>query len=378
MAITDIYVDPSINANSGAGTIGDPYGDLQYALDQTTSQGADGDRFNIKAGTAEVLAASLSITSGYGGTPSATQPLVFQGYTSSQGDGGIGEISGNATYEILATNTYDYLCFIDLKMGNTGSNSVIRPDLNCTLLRCEIHTSSAQYMMSCDTYCAVVDCHFHTWTYGSTNGAMLLLSAWSAMYGCFFDAGTQNCANGVVYLNGQRICVINNIIHCNHVSTSAIFMANAYLSIFANNSLFNEAAGTEQGIHIQGGSTRNNLYISNIIEGWSGTGGYPIEQTHASGEAPLLVSGNVFYNNATNDTQWSNDPPCVDENDTVPGSSPFTDAANDDFTVTADAKEKAFLQVFRGAASSTNKQDSGACQRVEPAGGGGGPYGHFG
>ena len=28
MAFKEIYVDPSINADSGAGTSGDPYGDL--------------------------------------------------------------------------------------------------------------------------------------------------------------------------------------------------------------------------------------------------------------------------------------------------------------------------------------------------------------
>ena len=91
MAITNYYVDPAINANSGTGTLGDPFGDLQYALNTITRNATDGDRINIKAGTAEVMAAAISLTT-YG-TPAQAAPLIFQGYTSAQGDGGIGEIN---------------------------------------------------------------------------------------------------------------------------------------------------------------------------------------------------------------------------------------------------------------------------------------------
>ncbi len=37
----------------------------------------------------------------------------------------------------------------------------------------------------------------------------------------------------------------------------------------------------------------------------------------------------------------------------------------------SEIKEKAMVQAFRGAASSTNKEDAGACQRLESGGGGG-------
>lgn len=83
MAITEYYIDPAIDANSGTGTIGDPFGDLQYALDTVTRDGTNGDRFNVKAGTAEVLTAALSLAT-YG-TPTEAAPLVIQGYTSAAG-----------------------------------------------------------------------------------------------------------------------------------------------------------------------------------------------------------------------------------------------------------------------------------------------------
>ena len=43
---TELYVDPSIAADSGAGTIGDPYGDLEYCIEQETFDLTNGTRIN--------------------------------------------------------------------------------------------------------------------------------------------------------------------------------------------------------------------------------------------------------------------------------------------------------------------------------------------
>jgi len=53
MALTEIYVDPAIAANSGTGTSGDPYGDLQYALNRQPlqHQGGNGGNSRGRAGT---------------------------------------------------------------------------------------------------------------------------------------------------------------------------------------------------------------------------------------------------------------------------------------------------------------------------------------
>lgn len=90
MARTEIFVDPAINANSGAGTIGDPYGDLQHALDSETFDATNGNRINIKSGTPEVLSAQLSFANF--GTPSVQRGLIVSGYDSAAGDGGIAKI----------------------------------------------------------------------------------------------------------------------------------------------------------------------------------------------------------------------------------------------------------------------------------------------
>lgn len=76
MALTEVYVDPSIAGDSGAGTVGDPYGDLEYALEQVTRDATNGDRFNIKAGTDEILEFALDVIVDYG-TPTRIAPLFF-------------------------------------------------------------------------------------------------------------------------------------------------------------------------------------------------------------------------------------------------------------------------------------------------------------
>jgi hypothetical protein len=58
-APTDSFIDPSIAGNSGSGTIGDPWGDCQHALDTVTRDATDGDRMCIKEGTDEIHTAAL-------------------------------------------------------------------------------------------------------------------------------------------------------------------------------------------------------------------------------------------------------------------------------------------------------------------------------
>ena len=83
--------DPTdVKCTQAAGTALLPFHTVQGALDLTTRNATDGDRINVKAGTADTLNATLSYTT-YG-TPVSGAILIIQGYTSTAGDGGIGEI----------------------------------------------------------------------------------------------------------------------------------------------------------------------------------------------------------------------------------------------------------------------------------------------
>jgi hypothetical protein len=360
MALTEIYVDPSIAGNSGTGTIGDPYGDLQYALDQTT-KGTNGDRFNIKAGTAEILSSILSFST-YG-NPSLTQPVVFQGYTSAQGDGGIGEITANGSnFSIFTSTAVDYHSWVDLKLGNCGTAIVLGGDNDVNVINCEIHTSSNQYPLDLDSRCNVIGCYFHDLT-GSGN---IRLLETSNVRNCFLDDGTTAKTSGSVFCQSGQCLVSNNVIKQDNVSSVGVIFSSTDSKAYSN-SIYNDSVGTGAGIRFTGDALGATV-LNNAIEGYSGVGGVAIEGTNASSEAPLFITGNVYYNNTTMGSSWAGEPPLVERDNTNATATLFTDPANDNLEGTTELKEKAYPQLFNGSATD-NKEDAGAAQREEAGGG---------
>jgi hypothetical protein len=144
LAFDEVYCDPAIAGNSGSGTIGDPYGDVQHALD-TKVHGGTGMRLNIKAGTAEILAAAINLTAyvANNGAVSATEPLLLRGYTAAAGDGGIGEISGVAnSVAVWGQTDADNVSFRQLKMTAANAGDAIDIDNFILIMQCEIINGS--------------------------------------------------------------------------------------------------------------------------------------------------------------------------------------------------------------------------------------------
>ena len=163
-APTEIYVDPSIAADSGAGTIGDPYGDLQYALNTATQDGTSGNRFNIKAGTYEVVASALTYTGTYG-NPSGSAPLIFQGYTSAAGDGGLGQIDFSAGSHLFCA-VDAYVRFVDLEFKNSTGTFLDLDQTNMMAIRCTFHDTTGTAVDNGGGGCLF--CTFYDCTYGSS------------------------------------------------------------------------------------------------------------------------------------------------------------------------------------------------------------------
>ena len=214
MALPNYFVDPSIDANSGSGTVGDPYGDLQYALD-TITKGSGGDRINIKAGTAEVLTGSIDLTT-YG-TPSDSAPLVFQGYTSAALDGGIGDIDGDATYSILNNSALDGVSFVDLKLHNTGSNVILRLDNDCCLVNCEFYDCGGGTAVRLDNDSVIYNCHFHD----IENSGSYVQTSNSRIEGCYLDLAGTTATRG--------------IFHYGHAMRNIIVIDGSQVGIYLNN-----------------------------------------------------------------------------------------------------------------------------------------------
>ena len=281
-APSETYVDPSIAANSGTGTIGDPYGDLQYALDTMTRDSTNGDRINIKSGTAEILTASIDFAS-YG-TPSTTAPLLFEGYDSTAGDGGIGAIDGNAgNFPIINFSHPSYIHARKLKMFNTGTASILYLNRYFRIEECEITDGASGVLCLNGHRSHVVRCYFHDISGYGTYDVEVVSH-------CYFENGTTNNFTHAVYQDSST--PHQKVLNCFfNLSGSSNAITNLIDALNTNNSILSNS-GTGYGIN------STNLYnhiLNNLIEGFSGVGGVGIKVTSAD----TFAHDNAIYDCAT-------------------------------------------------------------------------------
>ncbi len=280
------YVDPSINANSGAGTVGDPYGDLQHCLD-TISQGTSGDRINIKAGTAEVLTAAIDLST-YG-TTSHLKPVLFVGYTSAEGDGGVAEIDGDGSYSIFDSSTLEGIQFRYLTLGNSGSNRVLGLDRFSGVHFCKIHTTTSDGVYShLQTNVSVTNTWFDNIGGVGTNRV-------SGVHDCLFTNGT-NTFSDAVSLPGSRLSFVNRCCFKLSGTSNAIKGISTAWTLITNNSLY--TTGTGDGIDVR--SVYAEGIQGNLIQGFAtGVDGMTSGETE-----PGVLTLNAFYDCTTDTTNF--------------------------------------------------------------------------
>lgn len=335
---------------------------MQHGLNTVTRNSTDGDQFNVKAGTAEILTAALSLTT-YG-TPTAAAPLVFQGYTSAAGDGGRGEISGAGSFSIISPTTLDYIHFWDMKLSNGGTGSLLQLDDHCSLVRCEIGPSSL-----CQTTCVVLDqgviadCYLHDY------GVNAALSCNRLIIGNYIKVPSGNNASTHVS-GGIGGTVIGNIIDCQASNGAGGIGADRHCNISYNTVYAN--GSTKTGIGISAGDA---MYIvkNNIVVGFSGVGGTGFTASaYSAGLGAPIFAGNAFYNNTTH-YNLANMKAVFEADNVILGSSPFVDAANGNFNLNSavtDVIENAWPRSWPGLTTSTApKPDKGAVQAGAGAGG---------
>lgn len=343
MAISQYYCDPSIGGDSGTGTSGNPYGDLQYALNQITRNSTDGDQINIKSGTDEVLSAALS-TASYG-TPTDSAPLIFRGYTSVAGDGGIGGISGAGSYSLFATTTLEYIVLWDLHIHNSGSVPVVDLDRHVHVINCEINNSSDDGL-ELGAYGTVIGCYIHDC------GALGAdVSYASLVTHCYFkNDGTNDFTYAVDVPNGGVIQY--SIIDIDGASGGVNIAQNT--NRVMNNIIYSNG-GTGIGVNAP---LDKSLIYSNYIEGFSGTGGKGI---NVGGNA-TMVRNNRYYNNTTHSTMSSSVVQHYDN--TVLSSSALADPSNGDFSVDGQLRGISWPNSFPEIGLLTYRE-IGAVQRKE-------------
>jgi hypothetical protein len=334
MAYKEIYVNPALASNTGTGTVGDPYGDLDYAIVQQT-QGTVGTRLNIKRGVDEIvtreLGAAFADTSVRAAWAySVNNPIVFQGYDTVAGDlAGTGNragiSAGGASVMILNGASANNVAFIDLHLHNTGtSTAVVRVATGGIFIRCEvdnntgrgIYTTSNSLIMGCyvhDISGAAID------TAGSVRGCIIT------------NTGTKDCTTAVNLLAGAS--ATQNIISIDGAS-DGIACTDRYNTI-RNNSIYSNG-GTGQAIFCTDVDGFTTDISNNLIEGFSGSGGVGI--LFAGTKPQLAVGGrNLIYNCATavtlpGDYIATQDTYGLAALHEVLLASPFADAAGFDFS----------------------------------------------
>lgn len=351
-APTQVYVDPSLNANSGTGTIGDPYGDLQYALNTKTRDSTNGDQFNVKAGTAEVLAASLTLAT-YG-TPTNLAPLILRGYTSAANDGGMGEIDCNG-YQMWASTSYANIYMAWLKMHNFGNNHGVQLNnyanysyaIHCEVYKGASTPSSKSLLRGIFAY----DCYVHD---AGTSGIGIYADV-NNIYGNY----VYNCPVGIQLTLLAGAVMHNLVVDC----TDGIQLTQGF-GIVAHNTIYHSGASTGSGIKLTTYQITTHLVVNNVIVGYSGSGGRGLNASYDQ----LMHGYNMFYNNATNES--SNDLFIDLANDVTPGAIPFVNAAGGNFALNAGLANGWPGTIF-GPAGTTNYLDIGAVQLGAGSGGSG-------
>ena len=282
-APTNYYVDPSIAGDSGSGTIGDPYGDLQYAFDQITRDAANGDQINVKSGTDEVLSSTLDLLS-YG-SPDNSAPLILRGYTSAANDGGIGGIDGNGN--LITGSGTSNVFFKDMHL-HTGSATGILRGNTLVFESCEIDNSAGYGVLVEGAYGRILGCYIHNCgSYGvdvEGEGITIL--------GSYFANGV-NTFSSAIYANHYDAQVERNILTLGGGSNG--IQIGSRRNVLKLNSILS-ASGTGKGI-TSDGDHKELIVLSNLVEGFSGVGGIGIELS--SGDV-WFYGHNAVYNNATN------------------------------------------------------------------------------
>lgn len=331
---------------------------IDHALDTSgggiTRDSGDGDRINVNDEADVVLSAALDIDgSGQYGNPTITAPLIFQGYTSTAGDGGIGGISGGGSVSIISDTVVDAVIFHDMHLHNCGSAAILDLDNDCTIFNCELNNTSGDGARF-DDKLAVIDCYFH-----DIGGAGV--GGWAGhIVNNFFKNGTKSFTKAIDHHISDNLSIVNNIVSIGGASDGISYRNDSFVS---HNTVYSNG-GTGDGIVSASTGTNSVWVVNNLVVGFSGTGGVGIRTP--SGGVLMIYGHNKFYDNETDDVTgviFNNL-----GNNTALGASPFTDPSSDDFTVDATVKAGAYPTSFKGA--STNQfLDVGAAQRQEAGGG---------
>ena len=289
---------------------------------------------NIKAGTAEVVIASLTVamadtvsaSKSIAWVPTSTAYLVFQGYTTTAGDGGVGELdANNGNISIFDGSAISWVAFLDIHAHNCGTaTSVIRTSGRSSVIRCEIHGCTGRAALLGNNSVAIGSKFYDATSNILDIGNGLVSHCYVSNDGTREGSKAINCS-------GASSTLSNNIISIDG-ATDGIAAVTTLLNVVGNSIYSN--AGTGTGISSSDSNDLQGVIADNLIEGFSGGGGVGIDLS-GTGLTNAAVGGNSIYDCTTEFTATTL--PLLDDFlQALPyeilGASPFTNAAAGDFS----------------------------------------------
>ena len=340
MSLVEVYVDPAINANTGSGTVGDPYGDLEYAVGQTTYSGLNGYTFFIKAGTAEVLTQPLRTTFVVDNGFSTTSAPTIAGYSSVGGDGGVAEIDCNEFSISSQTTSFCTFTLIQLYIHNcpVDGEDFMYMISGPALFRCKIQGPgvSAQTQYGSNGWLrlgdsVVEESYFYDLPYNFAAGQTINFDGSGTVKNCIFEVGRFDGSQSPIYCSNT---FVNNVVYAagNKTRSTANYLVRAASdpAVIANNIFYNSTTtDTWNGIIMSVGEGHHFL-SNNVLVNFAHAGGIGIN-LDADWRTPRLTN-NAFFNCTTN---INNSPATAfveNDNETL-SEDPVIDAANSNWNL---------------------------------------------
>ncbi len=341
------------NESSITWTIGGAWKTVEFA---STEAILDGDtRVNFKNTATYVLLNSATITI----NPSEDALLIFQGYSSTIGDGGIATFDGNdgvtnAT-SIFDLNSNDNMTFMDLIMQDADGDGV---DINnsaaddVVFFNVKIHNHGDDGVYSAQSGTGGLEFYFSEIS-GANGDCIQLYNGCSLYYSYVHDASNI----GISSNRGANMffSIIDTTGSYNLTNTSG-----GQDGVIINNTFYN--AQTNDNIGFTNNADEHWTFINNIVD----TAADKNFEQDSGSTGLMMLNNNLRGNGGT--ASNANVLILANETNSSPG---FTNAANGDFTIDTTLKAVGFPTSNYYGTSTRSYNDVGALQREEAGSGGG-------
>lgn len=361
--MAEVYVDPTNGTDAGgtAGTSGDPYASIQYAVDNYASWDSTGGNTIYLANTsADVISTSIDLDTSLA---SLESPLVIEGWdnggsiTATLPNGQTvtaGEIDGNDAVLYLFDVNTAYVTLKNLKLHNSTSNTLFLGTYS-GCINCEIYNGTARGIVLSASGGFAINClvrDISSATLGGIYGGAVVTN--NEIKACSIGIYAATVGGFIKY----------NLIH----DIEVVGIRLAQDSNFILNNTIDGIGANSDGIGID--MTQSSVYeqtkaINNLVTNFSGVSGVGIKSN--STNPPAWIGNNAFYNNTTNEDLATT--PAYAPANVTESSDPYVDSSTDDFSLTTGTNSEGASILTN--ADISNPDNIGYYQDYSSGGGGG-------